>query len=183
MNEESENPLNKGVGRVRVSGRSRGDRNSTNCSKRADFEVDPKHENIAAHEGWLFEGRYRPYNPELMDRARELRKNPTKEERMLWQYLRTISVRVLRQRPVGNYIVDFLVPSKNLAIELDGGQHYSEKGKIYDERRTQMLEALGLMVVRYSNADVKERFEAVCLDIWRRVYDEQLRSPRTDRIP
>ena len=87
----------------------------------------------------------------------------------MWYHLRRFPVRILRQRPIGNSIVDYYIPSKKIVVEIDGGQHYTEKGKQYDERRTALLEEFGLTVLRYSNADVKERVEAVCMDIWRKI--------------
>jgi len=129
--------------------------------------VDPKQINIAAQEGLLFGGRYLPYNPSLLEHARELRKHATKEECMLWKYLKTLPVRVLRQRPIGNYIVDFYIPEKRIAIEIDGGQHYSNTGKQYDEKRTAFMNEFGIRVLRFSNTEVKQQYEQVCVHIWR----------------
>ena len=63
--------------------------------------------------------------PDLTARARELRKNMTPWEKKLWyQFLRSAPARFQRQKPIGNYIVDFYCAAQKLAIELDGGQHY-----------------------------------------------------------
>jgi len=86
---------------------------------------------------------------------------------MLWQYLKTLPVRVLRQRPIGNYIVDFYIPEKRIAIEIDGGQHYSNTGKQYDEKRTAFMNEFGIRVLRFSNTEVKQQYEQVCVHIWR----------------
>ena len=106
---------------------------------------------------------YLPYNPKLIERARELRKNLTPAEKKLWcGYLREFKYRVLRQRPIDQYIVDFYCAKLRLVIEVDGGDHFSEEGKAYDQQRTELLYGYGLKVVRFSNRDVLEDFEGVC---------------------
>ena len=116
------------------------------------------------------------YNPKLSSNARSLRKNMTKEERHLWyDFLRTLPVMVHRQKVIGPYIVDFYIAEANLVIELDGSQHYEQEGRQADEQRDAYLNGLGLTVLRYSNADVNQSFEAVCQDIWNRI---QKPSPR-----
>ena len=108
------------------------------------------------------------YNQNLKNLARNLRNNMTKEERKLWyEYLRNCKVRFLRQRPIGNYIVDFYSPKEKIVIELDGGQHYEEKAKLNDIERDNFLQSQGLTVLRYTNLDVDKNFEGVCLDIER----------------
>ena len=67
------------------------------------------------------------YNKNLMKYARELRKNMTDAERLLWSKIRGKQLKgyqFYRQKILGNYIVDFHCPKANLIIELDGGQHY-----------------------------------------------------------
>jgi very-short-patch-repair endonuclease len=108
-------------------------------------------------------GFHLPYNPGLVERARQLRKNQTPAERKLWgECLRNFKYRVLRQRPIDNYIVDFYCPKLKLVIEVDGGGHYTEDGRAYDEDRTQVLEGYGLRVLRFTNTEVLKDFEAVC---------------------
>jgi very-short-patch-repair endonuclease len=107
-----------------------------------------------------------PYNPKLGDRARELRKNMTKAERKLWyDYLRDLSTRFYRQRPIDNFIVDFYCPSLKLVIEIDGDTHNSQEAKDYDLERSQRLEGYGLQVVRFTNEEILADFEGVCLRI------------------
>lgn len=107
------------------------------------------------------------YNKKLVPNSRTLRKNMAKEERHLWyDCLKQLSVTVHRQKVIGTYIVDFYIASAKLVIELDGSQHYEESGKTADEKRDVYLRSLGLTVLRYSNADVNQRFDSVCEDIW-----------------
>ena len=99
----------------------------------------------------------------LLEYARKLRKEMTKEERHLWyDFLREYPVKIYKQKIIGNYILDFYCHQAKLAIELDGSQHYEEQGREYDQRRTAFLEKEGITVFRVSNRDVKENFRGVC---------------------
>ncbi len=90
----------------------------------------------------------------------------TEEERRLWYcFLRACPIRFRRQQIVGNYIVDFYCHEKRLVVEIDGSQHYEEAGIDADRRRDAYLNEQGLTVLRYSNADVNQRFAGVCEDI------------------
>ena len=105
-------------------------------------------------------------NSKLTDNAKKLRKNMTKEERHLWyDFLKNLPVTVNRQKVIGNYIVDFYIATAKLVIELDGSQHYEEKGVENDTKRDAFLNGLGIKVLRYSDLDVNQRFESVCDDI------------------
>ena len=108
----------------------------------------------------------RKHNTELTTNAKILRKNMTKEERHLWyDFLKSYPIRFLRQKVIGNYIVDFYCHSARLIIELDGSQHYEDKGIENDIKRDMSLNDLGINVLRYSNLDINQRFESVCEDI------------------
>ena len=107
-------------------------------------------------------------NKTLLSNARALRKNLTKEERKLWySFLCKNPAHFRRQQIIGNYIVDFYCHEKRLVIELDGSQHYEEDGRQADYSRDAYLREQGLLILRYSNADVNQRFEGVCEDILR----------------
>jgi very-short-patch-repair endonuclease len=106
---------------------------------------------------------YLPYNPDLVLRAREMRKHPTPAEKKLWQeFLRSSSRRFLRQRPIAHFIVDFYCASLRLVIEVDGDNHFTEDGKAKDLERTQVLQGYRLTVLRFTNREVMEDFEGVC---------------------
>jgi very-short-patch-repair endonuclease len=106
---------------------------------------------------------YLPYDVALVPRAKELRKNMTAAEKKLWYgYLRTFRFKVLRQRPIDHFIVDFYCPSLKLVIEIDGDSHFTEDGKASDQERTQILEGYGLKVLRFTNQDVMKDFRQVC---------------------
>ncbi len=106
------------------------------------------------------------YNGKLLSYAKELRKEMTPEERLLWNcFLRKHPLHWYKQRTIENYIVDFYCASAKLIIELDGSQHYTEEGMEYDAQRTEVLEGLGFRVIRFSNYDVKSNFYGVCAEI------------------
>ncbi len=105
-------------------------------------------------------------NSKLTGNAKALRKNMTKEERHLWyDFLKSLPITVNRQKVIGNYIVDFYIATSKIVIELDGSQHYEDKGIESDTTRDAFLNDLGIKVLRYSNLDVNKRFESVCQDI------------------
>ena len=103
------------------------------------------------------------HNKQLVPLARQLRREMTKEERRLWyDFLRIYPVRFLRQRVIGNYIVDFYCAQAKLVIELDGSQHYEADATQKDAERTAFLEQYGLRVLRFANNEVNENFSGVC---------------------
>ncbi len=90
------------------------------------------------------------YNPKLKDRSRELRKNATFTERLLWKYLRAGQLngyRFLRQKPLDEFIVDFYCKKVQLVIEIDGVTHNGKQS--YDKRRENRFKELGLTVLRF----------------------------------
>jgi very-short-patch-repair endonuclease len=106
--------------------------------------------------------RFRPIAADGFDRARRLRRDATKAEKMLWVRLRNRGFEGLkfrRQYPVGRYVVDFCCEQKALVIELDGGQHADAAEK--DAERTRYLESQGFRVVRFWNNDVLGNLEGV----------------------
>ena len=105
-----------------------------------------------------------PYRVEHKLLARELRKNMTEAEQILWKRLRRkqiFGVPFYRQKPLADYIVDFYCATAMLVIELDGSQHDTPDAKQYDAVRTKTLEAMGLRVLRFDNRQVLQELEAV----------------------
>lgn len=103
-------------------------------------------------------------NTQLKPRRRELRKNQTDAERILWRYLRNRSLEQLkfyRQYGVGPYTLDFYCPQIRLAIEIDGGQHAEDQNIVYDNTRTKFLEKENIKVLRFWNNEVLKQKEAV----------------------
>ncbi len=116
-------------------------------------------------------------NNQLLNIARILRRNMTRQEKHLWyDFLRYYPVKVYKQRIIDNFIADFYCHSARLVIELDGSQHYTIKGKTHDEARTEILERYGLYVLRFSNKEVDDNFDDVCRMI-DRVINERMEKP------
>ena len=103
------------------------------------------------------------YDRTLIQRAKELRKNPTPAEKKLWDdYLSTFPHRILRQRPIDHFIVDFFCAALRLVIEVDGEIHDSEQSQARDDLRSKILHGYGLQVVRVTNAEVMGDFGRAC---------------------
>lgn len=103
-----------------------------------------------------------PVNTELDKYAKELRKNMTTEEKIVWyQILKGRVPKFHRQKIIGKYIADFYCPQLKLIIEIDGVQHYFEETSNYDAKRTEYFESLGFYVLRFDNSDVKKDTEEV----------------------
>ncbi len=99
-----------------------------------------------------------------MNHAKQLHKNMTDAERVLWRHLRSRQLsghKFRRQQPLGPYIVDFVCLEKRLVIELDGGQHAEDTQSGYDSQRTSWLEENGYQVLRFWNHDVLQSIDAI----------------------
>ncbi len=105
-----------------------------------------------------------PYNPILKERARQLRKNMTKGEISLWQFLKgkqLLGADFDRQRPIDQFIVDFYCKDWMLAIEIDGSSHDSLEAQERDRIRQATLEDLGVGFLRFSEYDACQHPEAI----------------------
>jgi very-short-patch-repair endonuclease len=92
-------------------------------------------------------------------RARQLRREMTEAERLLWFLLRgrrLAGCKFRRQHPIGPYIADFVCLNHRLIVEADGGQH-AEARLPADEYRTRWLMAQGYRVMRFWNGDILHR--------------------------
>ena len=106
------------------------------------------------------------YNPELKQRARELRKQGVLSEVLLWNQLKGRKLRgyqFMRQKPIGAYIVDFYCSKLRLVIEIDGESH--DGRFLYDMERQRELESAGLTVLRFNDNDVKKDIDNVLMAI------------------
>lgn len=112
----------------------------------------------------------KPYNKNLKKYSRDLRKEMTFAEKLLWSKIRRKQLKghqFYRQKILGNYIVDFYCAKANLVVEVDGSQHYLEEGRKKDKKRDDYLNKLGLRVLRFSNREVTMDLEYVVQEIWR----------------
>jgi very-short-patch-repair endonuclease len=114
------------------------------------------------------------YKANLKQPARQLRQNQTDSERVLWSRLRgkqLSGVQFYRQKPLGDYIVDFYAPKGKLVIEVDGSQHLEGRQADEDRLRDKHLESVGLRVLRFNSREVMTETEAV-LEVIQRVIGE-----------
>ena len=100
---------------------------------------------------------------ETLLKRRQLRKDQTDAERLLWSRLRgkALGLKFFRQYGIGSYIADFYSPAVKLVVELDGGQHYTEDGLAYDKVREEYMAAVGVKTVRFSNVEVLTDLDGV----------------------
>ncbi len=116
------------------------------------------------------------YNGKLKSASRELRKNMTEAEKMLWSKIRGKQINDMqfyRQKTIGNYIVDYYYPKAKLVTEVDGGQHYEKEGTEKDKARDEYLRSLGLKVLRFTNIEVLKNIEGVV----EKIIEEASRNP------
>ena len=92
----------------------------------------------------------------LLDKAREMRKNPTEAESLLWHYLsdNKLGVHFRRQHPVYGYIPDFVSLKNQIIIEIDGGYHFEGEQPEKDAERNEYLQEAGFTVLRFTNEEV-----------------------------
>ena len=98
----------------------------------------------------------------MIARARELRRESTFPERLLWSRLRNgrcAELKFRRQQPLGPYVVDYFCASARMVVELDGHSH--EERDAQDEKRQEYLEQQGLRVIRFSNDEVLANLDGV----------------------
>ena len=111
----------------------------------------------------------------LLDKAREMRKNPTEAESVLWPFLSgdKMGAHFRRQHPVFGYIPDFICISHRLIIEVDGGYHFEGEQPEKDEERTLQLNQAGYVVLRFTNEEVLCNTDVVLEEIADALEDQQ----------
>jgi very-short-patch-repair endonuclease len=104
-----------------------------------------------------------PYNRNLIIPAKVLRTHPTKAEKCLWQrlQLKHLGFKFYRQKPLGDYIVDFFCPKARLVIEIDRGHHFTQIGKENDKFRDEYMKSLELKILRFSNSDITNNIDSL----------------------
>ena len=119
-----------------------------------------------------------PYNPILEERAKKLRKNMTFSEVKLWKELKNgqmMGYDFDRQRPIGNYIVDFYCKDLQLALEVDGITYEEEKSILKDKQRQNELEMFGVSFLRFDALPIVNKVESAVNEIerWILSYEER----------
>jgi very-short-patch-repair endonuclease len=122
----------------------------------------------------------------LIVQSRTLRKSQTDAEKKLWSVLRNRQlngIKFRRQFSIGRYILGFYAPEYKIAIEADGGQHYTDEGIIKDTMRANELEVQGIRTLRFSDRDILLNMEGVCEIILREaVNHEKTPSPQSSPL-
>ncbi len=98
---------------------------------------------------------------EKLQRAKELRRDMTPAEKILWNELRAnkLGVHFRRQQVIAGFIVDFYCHKAGLVIEVDGDIHDLQQEE--DARREKVLSEMGLRIVRFRNEEVMKNLSAV----------------------
>ncbi|MCA1899070.1 MAG: DUF559 domain-containing protein [Chloroflexi bacterium] len=96
-----------------------------------------------------------------LQRAKELRREMTPAEKILWEELRAnkLGVHFRRQQVIQGFIVDFYCHKAALVVEVDGDVHDLQKAE--DERREKVLSEMGLRMVRFRNDEVMGKLPSV----------------------
>lgn len=111
-----------------------------------------------------------PYDRRLKTISRTLRRDMTDAEQRLWYRLRCKQlhdVQFYRQKPLGEYVVDFYAPAIGLVVEVGGSQHFEAAAMAADGRRSDALRRMGLQVLRFDNRQVLLETDVVVEEIWR----------------
>ncbi len=115
--------------------------------------------------------------PDILEKARALRKNMTEAEKILWERLKNkqiLNLRFRRQHPIDIFIADFYCHTVRLVIELDGNIHKMQKE--YDEGRTAEMEQFEIKVIRFKNEEIENNIESVIEKIESTII-QRLKSP------
>jgi very-short-patch-repair endonuclease len=98
---------------------------------------------------------------EKLLRAKELRREMTPAEKILWEELRAnkLGVHFRRQQVIEGFIVDFYCHKAGLVVEVDGDIHDLQQEE--DARRAKVLSQLGLRIVRFGNDEIVRELSMV----------------------
>ena len=110
---------------------------------------------------------------------RRLRRQPTDAERRLWNALRArrFAGKFRRQHSLGPYVLDLYCADARLAIEADGGGHYSENGQAADASRDAFLASQGVRVLRFTDRQIMTETAMVLEDVWEAIQGARGRAP------
>ncbi len=115
-----------------------------------------------------------PYNKKLNTNAKALRQNMTAAEKKLWfEYLRGYRCRFVRQKIIGNYILDFYCQRLKFGIEIDGDTHVGDKNEEYDKARTAELNKFGIEIIRFWDTDILKNLSEVAKVIEEKIKEKE----------
>jgi very-short-patch-repair endonuclease len=104
----------------------------------------------------------------LRSHARDLRRNMTRAERIIWQGRRAHRLdgpEFRRPTPIGPDMVDFVSHAAEVIIEVDGGQHFEDAHEAHDAARDACLRSKGLLALRFNTYEVMTNREGVLTTI------------------
>ena len=104
-----------------------------------------------------------PYNPVLRRFSKELRRNSTLAEILLWKEIkaRKLGFQFHRQVPIDNLILDFYCHELMIGIEVDGASHESQSQFEKDRLKDYTLSHLGILIIRLNDIDIKKNLNSV----------------------
>jgi very-short-patch-repair endonuclease len=106
--------------------------------------------------------------PHIFEKARELRKQMTLAEQLLWKYLKKKQLygfKFRRQRPISEFVADFYCYAAKLVVEVDGGFHNLKEQKTHDQKRTTLFNEFGIAVLRFTNGQIENNIKNVITEI------------------
>jgi len=112
----------------------------------------------------FFDNLFKGADGKLFEFSRQLRKESTPAEKIMWEKLRNRKLegfKFRRQHPIDKYIADFYCAEKKLIVEIDGPIHERKEVKAYDDLRTKDLEGFGIKVIRFKNQEVLSNVQRV----------------------
>lgn len=112
--------------------------------------------------------------PEMKSRRRQLRRDATLAEKLLWHALRNLKIenlRVQRQYSIDDFVVDFYAPRARLAIEVDGITHESHEAAARDRWRQRIIESYGIEFFRVTDEAIFRNVGEVCDAIEKRMLE------------
>ena len=106
----------------------------------------------------------------------------TKAEAVIWKYVLRAGIMKKytfnKQRPVLNYIADFMCKELNLIIEVDGASHLEEEIVVKDIEREKKLRSAGFIILRFSDNEVLHDLDRVRLRIEEEIYRDWRKTVR-----
>lgn len=123
--------------------------------------------------------KYSVHTPVQYELAKQMRKEYTEAEGLLWEVLRDskLGVKFRRQHPIDRYIADFICLQEKLIVEADGGYHTTNEQKFYDTERTKVLTDIGFEVMRFTNEEITKDPYKVKAKIKLRIDEKRAESP------
>ncbi|MFZ5553115.1 MAG: endonuclease domain-containing protein [Bacteroidota bacterium] len=121
----------------------------------------------------------------IFKRAKELRKRMTEAEKILWALVRRNTVRKYkfrRQHPFNNYIIDFFCSSLMLAVEIDGGYHFTPEQTEKDKYREEILHRLDVTIIRFTNEEVIHETDQVMESIIKKVKELEIKKRKKKNV-